>query len=45
MEDSYLVAVSVAMISCWLRNPDEFGPVVMELHETFMDVYSRYIVS
>ncbi|KAJ4027947.1 hypothetical protein NW752_000198 [Fusarium irregulare] len=43
MEDSYLVAVSVAMISCWLRNPDEFGPVVMELHETFMDVYSRYI--
>lgn len=45
MEDSFLVAVSVAMISCWLRSPDEFEPVVMELHETFLKVYSVWIVS
>jgi hypothetical protein len=45
MEDSFLVAVSVAMISCWLKSPDEFGEVVMEMHETFMNVFSDWIVS
>ncbi|KAM0415296.1 hypothetical protein ACHAPD_006491 [Fusarium lateritium] len=43
MEDSFIVATSVAMISCWLKNPDEYGEVVMELHETLMNAASEYI--
>jgi hypothetical protein len=45
MEDSFLVSVSVAMISCWLKSPDEFGQVVLQLHESFMKAFSDCIVS
>lgn len=45
MEDSFVIATSVAMISCWLRSPDEYGEVVMELHETIMNTLSQWIVS
>uniref|UniRef100_A0A098DBM5 C2H2-type domain-containing protein n=1 Tax=Gibberella zeae (strain ATCC MYA-4620 / CBS 123657 / FGSC 9075 / NRRL 31084 / PH-1) TaxID=229533 RepID=A0A098DBM5_GIBZE len=43
MEDSFVIATSVAMISCWLRSPDEYGEVVMELHETIMNTLSQWI--
>lgn len=45
MDTSLLVAVSIAMISCWLRNPDEFEDVVLQLHESLMSAFSDWIVS
>ncbi|KAF4438029.1 hypothetical protein F53441_12881 [Fusarium austroafricanum] len=43
VEYSVLVSVSVAMISCWLRNPDEYQDVVLQLHESLMNAFSNWI--
>ncbi|VTT79042.1 unnamed protein product [Fusarium fujikuroi] len=45
METSLLVSVSIAMISCWLRNPDEFEDVVLQLHESLMSAFSDWIAN
>ncbi|KAF5718995.1 CMR1-like transcriptional activator [Fusarium globosum] len=45
METSLLVSVSTAMISCWLRNPDEFEDVVLQLHESLMGAFSDWIAN
>ncbi|KAI7770012.1 hypothetical protein LZL87_003502 [Fusarium oxysporum] len=43
MDTSLLVSVSIAMISCWLRSPDEFEDVVLQLHESLMSAFSDWI--
>ncbi|KAF4970422.1 hypothetical protein FSARC_2542 [Fusarium sarcochroum] len=43
LDASLIVAVSVVMISCWLKSPDEFGEVVMQVHEALMDKFSEWI--
>ncbi|KAL5623569.1 hypothetical protein FOBRF1_002819 [Fusarium oxysporum] len=45
MDTSLLVSVSIAMISCWLRNPDEFEDVVLQLHESLMSAFSDWIAN
>ncbi|KAF5633621.1 transcriptional activator CMR1 [Fusarium sp. NRRL 52700] len=45
MDTSLLVSVSVAMISCWLRNPEEFEDVVLQLHESLMSAFSDWIAN
>jgi hypothetical protein len=45
MDTSLLVSVSIAMISCWLRSPDEFEDVALQLHESLMSAFSDWIVS
>ncbi|KAG5759791.1 hypothetical protein H9Q69_005772 [Fusarium xylarioides] len=45
METSLLVSVSIAMISCWLRSPDEFEDVVLQLHESLMSAFSDWIAN
>lgn len=44
-ENSLLLTTTVAMISCWLKSSDEFGEVVLQLHEAFMNASSEWIVS
>ncbi|KAF5570897.1 transcriptional activator CMR1 [Fusarium phyllophilum] len=45
MDTSLLVSVSIAMISCWLRSPDEFEDVVLQLHESLMSAFSDWIAN
>ncbi|KAI1053035.1 hypothetical protein LB506_009933 [Fusarium annulatum] len=45
MDTSLLVSVSIAMISCWLRSPDEFEDVVLQLHESLMGAFSDWIAN
>ncbi|KAG5658103.1 hypothetical protein KAF25_007054 [Fusarium avenaceum] len=42
-ENSLLLMATVAMISCWLKSSDEFGEVVLQLHEAFMNASSEWI--
>ncbi|KAJ4267547.1 hypothetical protein NW762_003654 [Fusarium torreyae] len=45
LDASFVVTVSVAMISCWLKSPDEFGEAVMQVHEAFMDKFFEWIMN
>ncbi|KAF5021797.1 hypothetical protein F66182_6172 [Fusarium sp. NRRL 66182] len=43
LEDPLAVSLSVVMISCWLKNPDEFGEAALEVHAALMEQFFQWI--
>ncbi|KAH7161172.1 hypothetical protein EDB81DRAFT_866684 [Dactylonectria macrodidyma] len=42
-DGSFIVSISVVMISSWLENPDDFSELALLIHESLMEQFFRWL--